>query len=210
MKKLFIFLSGVLVGSLATGITARFVYKKKLDETCDGIRSYYKNKLLKANEVVDVKSTEETKVDAASEKPKTTSVYEVSNTIHPDVAKTLEEYRNYSKTASRYSTADKEADDTAKVFKILSGREYDTLLHDPKVKKENLTYYIYDEVLADDDDTSYDINTTIGPNAFHELEDEAVSELYVYNLTKNTVYDVVKIDGAYSDVVGERYDDDYE
>ncbi|MBO7450866.1 MAG: hypothetical protein J6U54_10910 [Clostridiales bacterium] len=67
--------------------------------------------------------------------------------------------------------------------------------------KISLTYYIFDDTLADESDEMVDIEETISSDVYNQLADTD-TDLYVRNNVLETDFEIMRVEGSFHDRYG--------
>lgn len=171
LSKLFIFVSGVALGSVVTWKLVKTKYEQIANEEIESVREYY----------------------AQKDKEKCTNEEISEDAEDPD------EYdrKAYTELVRNYS---EDAEEVVKMEErpfVISPEEYD----DTDYASESLDYYEGDGVLVDSyGDIVEDVDDMVGADFashFGEYEDDTV---YIQNDAREMVYEICRDFGSYSEV----------
>jgi hypothetical protein len=222
MKNTIIFLSGFVIGVLASAIGLKGYLKKKADEYADkriddekdAMRAYYANKYGES-----VGGSTPLKVDETPKAEKTTPII-FKESDYEAAADEMNPYRYAKMYGNNYENkleeimAEREHPGESVVFKepyVIDEKEFYEGC--PDYASVTLTYYISDRTLADEDDSSIvdDIVGAIGDVGLEELsryDDADISKLpdtlpvvYIRNDKIAVDYEVLFSTGSYSSEV---------
>lgn len=179
-------------------------YRKIADEEIDAVKAYCEEKIL----------IERAKIDKIEENSK--KIDEVINTYTKDgyidlsTLKKEEPHKKLQKT-SYNKIGEKKEDEEVKAEKESPEEDEptkpyliteDEFLNDKnEYDKISLTYYIYDDTLADECDEMIDIEETVSTDIYNMLQD-ASDDLYVRNNSLETDFEIMRIEGSFHDRYG--------
>lgn len=199
------FSAGALISSIVTLVLTKRKYESIADKEIDEVKKYYLKKRMeddkKLNEIIgkseelDKKIEEKILTDAEIKDEK--KVAETGD-LKPSNTRQTVNYNNiYGKTEEKM--AEKEAPEEEKPTKpyLITEDEY---LNDDDNEKLALTYYAYDDTLADDMNEPVDIEETISSDIYNEIID-ANEDIFVRNPILETDYEIMRVEGSYA----ERY-----
>lgn len=187
LTKIFIFVAGATIGSLATFEYVKDKYEKIANNEIEAIRAYYHNKTKKNNVEDDINIENETE-DVDDE------VIEKYRTAIVDNG-----YTNYNDISSTKSEKEiiKEDDDMKETPYVITPNEFGEI---DEYDTVSLTYYA-DDILADDQDQIIDdVEDVIGDALEHigDYEDDAV---HVRNDELKTDFEILRDLDRFCDIV---------
>ena len=178
----------------AVGFAAGWYFSKRraearADEEIDSVKQYYMQKHL-----------EETK-----------KMEEINNKIDEKILEVEEEYRNTDKIAENVKyhkigddeqvLAEKEIPEEEEPTKPYLITEDEFLNGRNEYDKISLTYYTYDDTLADDCDEMIDVEETISTDIYNQVAD-ADGDIYVRNPELETDFEVMKVEASFRERYG--------
>lgn len=213
MNKVFIFILGAAVGSLATWKFVEKKYRRIADEEIESVKEAFKNRESKITE--DEKQAKELGVKSPSK--------EFYNQLKEDTDKLTEDmYKKYKEivTTSGYNSTNMQPNTTIEDYNQTDTYEEDGIeiissdYPEPYTiapeefgemedfKTESLIYYEDKVVATDDDEIVDDIENLIGDalDHFGEYEDDAV---HVRNEATKTDYEILKSEKSFSEIIKE-------
>lgn len=212
MNKVFIFILGAAVGSLATWKFVEKKYRRIADEEIESVKEAFKNRESKIAE--DEKQAEELGVKSPSK--------EFYNQLKEASDKLTDDVNHYKEiiTTSGYSSTNMQPNTTIEDYNQTDTYEEDGIeiissdYPEPYTiapeefgemedfKTESLIYYEDKVVATDDDEIVDDIENLIGDalDHFGEYEDDAV---HVRNEATKTDYEILKSEKSFSEIIKE-------
>lgn len=164
-------------------------YEQKADEEIESVKSYYAEKFKK----------EKSRIDKLEEDSKA-----IDNVIK-EYSKTEEHKKiNYHKPVKEEEEIVKaeaespEEDEPTKPYLIT---EEEFLNDKNEYDKISLTYYSFDDVLADECDEMIDIEENISSDIYNQIA-SSDEDLYVRNNVLQTDFEIMKVDGSFHDKYG--------
>lgn len=223
LVKALIFLAGIGVGGLATGLFMKIYYGNRMDSEYQSMKEYYDRKimLLTKEEDADAEVKEEIQsIGSVFLNPKEALRGAAMMADDPDLNKHIAERENptdeeeedieftdvdfdeYNEIVKQYN------DPQASNFTLLGETEYYT---NPKgYDQETLYFYDEDDVLLREDESIItDIDNTVGYDSLTRFgEDENQPDIiYVRNNYRKTEYEIIRMRQSYSrDFLGIKED----
>ena len=182
---------GGAVGFAAGWYFSKRRAEKRADEEIDSVKQYYMEKHLKeTKKMEEINDKIEEKIFEVEEgydaTPMTPIPVKTQYNIVGDDEKVLAEKET------------PEEDEPTKPYLITE----DEFLNDKnEYDKISLTYYTYDDMLADDCDEMIDIEETISTDIYNQIPDSE-GDVYVRNPVLETDYEVMKVEASFHERYG--------
>ena len=191
IKEIAIFAVGAAVGVGGSFIYFKKKYKSEADEEINEVRKYYQEKFDKEKARIDKLEEESNKIDKAIkeyEKIDTKKVKVKYNKVEEDQEEEI----------VKAEAESPEEDEPTKPYLIT---EEEFLNDKNDYDKISLTYYMFDDTLADESDEMIDIEENISTDIYNQIagSDE---DLYVRNNTLQTDFEIMRVEGSFHDRYG--------
>lgn len=191
IKEIAIFAVGAAVGVGGSFIYFKKKYKSEADEEINEVRKYYQEKFDKEKARIDKLEEESNKIDKAIkeyEKIDTKKVKVKYNKVEEDKEEEI----------VKAEAESPEEDEPTKPYLIT---EEEFLNDKNDYDKISLTYYMFDDTLADESDEMIDIEENISTDIYNQIagSDE---DLYVRNNTLQTDFEIMRVEGSFHDRYG--------
>jgi len=194
IKSILIFGAGAAAGF----VVGKFYFEKKfeLERQKDRVelRNYYDEKLKKMDNEISRSDKLNDKIEEVIEETK--KVEHIQDKV------------NYNKIGKEEEIvkAEMEAPEEDHPNKPYIISEDEFLDGNNEYDKISLTYFIMDDTLADDSEEVVDIEETISTDIYNMLGDDADDkDLYVRNDDLQTDFEIMKVEGSYSERMGFPY-----
>lgn len=165
-------------------------YKRIADEEIDSVKSYYQDKMIAERARIDKIEENSKKLDEVideytkkEEKPRT-KYNKVGETKEDEEVKAEQENPEEDEPTKPYLITEEEF--------LNDKNEYD---------KISLTYYTYDDTLADEYDEMIDIEESISSDIYNQLA-SSEEDLYVRNNTLETDFEIMRVEASFHDKYG--------
>lgn len=201
LKGALLFSSGLIVGSSSAYFYMKKYYNEKKQEEIERIRKHYDEKINKDKK--DVKKTNKKK----KELKKNDKIIKGEGYV-PYHEMSEKEVKKKVKTVSEEALISETPKDGYPDEPIvISEEEYSE--HELWFEKLEFDYYLDDGALVDPNDELQSIDATIGYDILEKfLNDENENVIYIRNASLSQDYEITKVGGSYSKVVGIGGDED--
>lgn len=179
----------------ALGFGAGFIfskkkYEKQAEDEIEEVRSYYRDKYEKDKKELDKLEENSKKLDKKIEE------YVISKE-----EKKVKYNKISEKEKEEEMKAEAESPEEDKPTKPYLITEEEFLEGENDYEKISLTYYIFDDTLADECDEMMDVEESISSDIFNQLAD-ADTDLYVRNPITETDFEIMRVEGSFHDRYG--------
>lgn len=192
IKEIIIFGVGAAIGFGGSWLLFKKKYENKADEEIDEVKKYYLDKYLVQQKKIENLEENSKKMDKAIEKIEEKEGYkkDTGTTAYNKIGKEDEKVKAEAESP--------EEDEPTKPYLIT---EEEFLNDKNEYEKLSLTYYTFDDTLADECDEMIDIEDTISTDIYNQLSD-ANEDLYVRNNTIETDFEIMRVEGSFHDRYG--------
>ena len=191
IKEIAIFGIGAAVGFAGSWFLFKKKYEIKADHEIDEVKKYYLDKYLTQQKKLEKLEEDSEKIDKAIEDYKEKEEKkDASIMAYNKIGKEEDEVKAEAESP--------EEDEPTKPYLITE----DEFLNDKnEYDKISLTYYIFDDTLADESDEMVDIEETISSDVYNQLADTD-TDLYVRNNVLETDFEIMRVEGSFHDRYG--------
>lgn len=208
LKYALFFIGGLALGGSAGYVSAKMVLEKKYSDIADqqiaDMEEYYEKRMdygrqstviftddAEINDPEDASTIKEKLIDNYE---KTTNYASIYGSVHNDD----EDDQDLEKTPEDIANEEHQANKN-KPPRAISLEEYENL--PPYIAKETLYFYHYDEIIADDNEEEVLnpemlLGNVLNDIDFHDSDEQII---FVMNYATDTVYEVQRVMGAYTD-----------
>lgn len=167
-------------------------YRRIADEEIDSVKKYYLEKHLKEQKELEKLEKDSEKLDEAIEKY--TDKKETEKTEYHKIG----ENDKKEEEALKAEKESPEEEEPSRPYLITE----DEFLNDKnEYDKISLTYYMFDDTLADEYDELIDIEETISTDIYNQIAGSE-EDLYVRNNVIETDFEIMKVEGSFHEKYG--------
>ena len=200
IKEIVIFAAGAAIGVGGSFLYFKKKYKSEADNEINEVRQYYQKKIEKEKERLDKLENESNKIDKAIEEY-TEEVKDISKKTKVKYNKVSEDEKTQIGKENEEVKAEAESPEEDEPTKPYLITEEEFLNDKNDYDKISLTYYMFDDTLADESDEMIDIEENISSDIYNQIagSDE---DLYVRNNVLQTDFEIMRVEGSFHDRYG--------
>lgn len=200
IKEIVIFAAGAAIGVGGSFLYFKKKYKSEADNEVNEVRQYYQKKIEKEKERLDKLENESNKIDKAIEEY-TEKAKDISKKTKVKYNKISEDEKTQIGKENEEVKAEAESPEEDEPTKPYLITEEEFLNDKNDYDKISLTYYMFDDTLADESDEMIDIEENISSDIYNQIagSDE---DLYVRNNTLQTDFEIMRVEGSFHDRYG--------
>lgn len=200
IKKIVIFAAGAAIGVGGSFLYFKKKYKSEADNEVNEVRQYYQKKIEKEKERLDKLENESNKIDKAIEEY-TEKAKDISKKTKVKYNKISEDEKTQIGKENEEVKAEAESPEEDEPTKPYLITEEEFLNDKNDYDKISLTYYMFDDTLADESDEMIDIEENISSDIYNQIagSDE---DLYVRNNVLQTDFEIMRVEGSFHDRYG--------
>lgn len=192
IKEIVIFGAGAALGFGSGYLYFKKKYERIANTEIDEVKAYYAEKLISEKKRLDKLEEDSKKIDDAIK-----DIYPVKKEAKTNYNKVSETDKKEEEIVKAEAESPEE-DEPTKPYLIT---EEEFLNDKNDYDKISLTYYIFDDTLADECDEMIDIEETISSDIYDQIagSDE---DLYVRNNTLQTDFEIMRVESSFHDRYG--------